>query len=211
MRFVQRLPDESEPAPAPLVLADPHRVGTVAAELVVNRLWARPHSRMLLPTGRSPQAMYEVLRAHARAGHLPSGTATVLQLDEYAGLGPGDSRSFAAQLRAQLEGVPLGAISTIDGAAHDPATEAMRHAAVLEEAPIDLAVLGLGRDGHVAFDEPPARMASGVAVVSLAGMTREDAAPAFGGGEHVPDRALTTGLGTLYRARELILLVSGAA
>ena len=166
---------------------------------------------MLLPTGRSPQTMYAVLRAHARAGHLPPGTATVLQLDEYAGLGPGDPRSFAAQLRAQLEGIPLGAIRTIDGAAPDPAAEAARHAAVLEEAPIDLAVLGLGRDGHVAFDEPPARMASGVAVVSLAGMTREDAAPAFGGAEHVPARALTTGLGTLYRARELILLVSGAA
>jgi glucosamine-6-phosphate deaminase len=211
MPFVQRLPDGSEPAPAPLVLADPRRVGTVAAELVLNRLWARPHARMLLPTGRSPEAMYEVLRAHARAGHLPSGTATVLQLDEYAGLGPGDPRSFAAQLRAQLEGIPLGAIRTIDGAAHDPDSEAVRHAAVLEEAPIDLAVLGLGRDGHVAFDEPPARMASGVAVVPLAGMTREDAAPAFGGAEHVPDRALTTGLGTLYRARELILLVSGSA
>ena len=121
MPFVQRLPDGSEPAPAPLVLADPRRVGTVAAELVVNRLWARPHARMLLPTGRSPQAMYAVLRAHAAPGTSRSGTATVLQLDEYAGLGPGDPRSFAAQLRAQLEGIPLGAIRTIDGAAHDPA------------------------------------------------------------------------------------------
>jgi glucosamine-6-phosphate deaminase len=208
---VARLPDGSEPPPAPLVLADPDRVGTVAAELVLNRLWSRPHTRMLLPTGRSPQAMYAVLRAHARAGHLPPGTASILQLDEYAGLGPDDPRSFAAQLRAQLDGIPIGAIHALDGAEGDLDAEAARHAAVLEEAPIDLAVLGLGRDGHVAFDEPPARMASGVAVVSLAAMTREDAAPAFGGGEHVPARALTTGLGTLYRARELILLVSGAA
>ena len=211
MPIVQRLRDGSEPAPAPLVVDDPDRVGVVAAELVGNRLWARPHSRMLLPTGRSPHIMYAVLRAHARAGHLPPGTATVLQLDEYAGLGPGDPRSFAAQLCAQLEGIPLGTVRTIDGGALDPAAEAARHAAVLEEAPIDLAVLGLGRDGHVAFDEPPARMASGVSVVPLAGMTREDAAAAFGGAEHVPPRALTTGLGTLYRARELILLVSGAA
>jgi len=211
MPIVQRLPDGSEPAPAPLVLDDPDRVGIVAAELVVNRLWARPHSRMLLPTGRSPQTMYAVLRAHSRAGHLPPGTATILQLDEYAGLGPGNPRSFAAQLRAQLDGIPLGAVRIIDGAATDPAVEAARHAAVLEAAPIDLAVLGLGRDGHVAFDEPPARMASGVAVVPLTGMTREDAAAVFGGAELVPPRALTTGLGTLYRARELILLVSGAA
>jgi hypothetical protein len=68
----------------------------------------------------------------------------------------------------------------------------------VEGAPIDLAILGLGRDGHVAFDEPPARVASGVRAVALAAPTRQDAAPAFGGIDHVPDRALTVGLGTLY-------------
>ena len=211
MGCVRRLPDGSEPPPAPLVLADPRRVGLVAAELVLNRLLARPRIRLLLPTGRSPQTMYAALRTHARSGHLPAPTGTVLQLDEYAGLGPGDPRSFAVQLRAQLDGIPIGALRTLDGAAEDLAAEAARHAAALEESPIDLAVLGLGRDGHVAFDEPPARMASGVAVVKLAEATREDAARAFGGIERVPDAALTTGLGTLYRARELILLVTGAA
>jgi glucosamine-6-phosphate deaminase len=208
---VERLLDGSEPPPTPLVLADPHRVGLVAAELVLNRLLARPRMRLLLPTGRSPRSMYAALRAHARSGHLPPRTVTVLQLDEYAGLRPGDPRSFADQLRAQLDGIPIAALRTLDGAAGDLKAEAARHAAVLEEAPIDLAVLGLGRDGHVAFDEPPARRASGVAVVSLAESTREDAAPAFGGVEKVPAAALTTGLGTLYRARELILLVSGVA
>jgi glucosamine-6-phosphate deaminase len=198
-------------APAPLVLSDPRRVGLLAAELVVNRLAARPSARLLLPTGRSPQGMYAALRAHAAAGSLPSERATVLQLDEYAGLGPEDDRSFAWQLREQLRGVPLGSLATIDGSAADPAAEAARHEAVLEAAPIDVAVLGLGRDGHVAFDEPPAKMASGVRLVELVAATREDTAPAFGGVEHVPRRALTAGLGTLYRARELILLVTGAA
>ena len=211
MGSVRRLPDGSESPPAPLLLADPHRVGLVAAELVLNRLLARPRIRLLLPTGRSPQAMYAALRTHARSEHLPARTATVLQLDEYAGLDPGDPRSFAAQLRAQLDGIPIGELRTLDGAAGDLTAEAARHAAVLEEAPIDLAVLGLGRDGHVAFDEPPARMASGVAVVRLAGATLEDAATAFGGIDNVPAEALTTGLGTLYRARELILLVTGEA
>jgi glucosamine-6-phosphate deaminase len=198
-------------APAPLVLADPHRVGLVAAELLVNRLAARPAARLLLPTGRSPQVMYAALRAHAAAGSLASSRATVLQLDEYVGTGPSDGRSFASQLRHELRGVPLDAIRTIDGSATDLPAEAARHGALLEEAPIDVAVLGLGRDGHVAFDEPPARRASGVRVVDLVTATREDAAPAFGGEARVPARALTTGLGTLYRARELILLVIGAA
>lgn len=198
-------------APAPLVLGDPRRVGLLAAELVLNRLCARPRARLLLPTGRSPRGMYEALRAHAAAGRLPSRDATVLQLDEYAGVAPDDPRSFAAQLRAALAGVALGALATIDGTAPDGAAEAARHEAVVEAAPVDLAVLGLGRDGHVAFDEPPARLASGVRVVSLAHETRADAAAAFGGLDLVPGEALTVGLGTLVRARELILLVTGVA
>jgi glucosamine-6-phosphate deaminase len=157
------------------VLADPHRVGLVAAELIRNRLLARPAARLLLPTGRTPDVMYEALREHAEAGRLPSRGATVLQLDEYAGLGPPDPRSFASQLRGQLRGIALGSLRTIDGASEGLDAEAGRHAAALEAAPIDLAVLGLGRDGHVAFDEPPARLASGVLLVRLAPETRADA------------------------------------
>jgi glucosamine-6-phosphate deaminase len=197
-------------APAPLVLADPGRVGLLAAELVADRLAARPASRLLLPTGRTPRAMYAALRAKARSGELASAGATVLQLDEYAGVAPGDPRSFAAQLRATLEGIPLRALRTIDGAAPDLAAEAARHAAEVEREPIDLAILGLGRNGHVAFNEPPASVASGVLAVTLAPATRADAAPAFGWLGAVPERALTIALGTLLGARELLLLVTGA-
>jgi glucosamine-6-phosphate deaminase len=198
-------------SPAPLVLEDPRRVGVLAAELVLNRLAARPDARLLLPTGRSPQGMYEALRVHAASGRLRSEHATVLQLDEYLGIPPADPRSFAAQLRSALDGVRLRALATVDGDAHDIDAERARHEALVEDAPIDLAVLGLGRDGHVAFDEPPARLASGVRRVRLADDTREDAAVAFGGPDRVPAEALTVGLGTLRRARELLLLVAGSA
>ncbi|HKH18586.1 MAG TPA: 6-phosphogluconolactonase [Solirubrobacteraceae bacterium] len=197
--------------PAPLVLGDPRRVGLLAAELVLNRLTAWPRARLLLPTGRSPTGMYAALRAHAAAGRLRSAESTVLQLDEYAGLRPDDPRSFAARLRVELDGVPVGSLHTLDGAAPDLAAEAARHEELVEGATIELAVLGLGRDGHVAFDEPPARLASGVRRVTLAPETRVDAAATFGGLERVPSEALTVGLGTLARVRELILLVSGAA
>jgi glucosamine-6-phosphate deaminase len=133
----------------------------------------------------------------------------VLQLDEYAGVPASDPRSMASQLRAALDHVGLGSLATIDGAAVDLAAEAARHEAAVDAAPIDLAVLGLGRDGHVAFDEPPGRVASGVRVVALADATRRDAATAFGGIGRVPQTALTVGLGTLYRAREILLLVRG--
>jgi glucosamine-6-phosphate deaminase len=198
-------------APTPLVVGDPRRIGLLAAELVVNRLNARPYARLLFPTGQTPTGMYAARREHARRGMLPSARTTVLQLDEYVGVAPSDTCSMAAQLRGQLDGVPLGSLATIDGGAADLAAEAARHETVVEGAPIDLAILGLGRDGHVAFDEPPGRVASGVRVVDLTDPTRRDAASAFGGVEYVPRRALTVGLGTLYRARELLLLVRGAA
>jgi glucosamine-6-phosphate deaminase len=179
-------------SPAPLVLADPRRVGSVAAELVVNRLLARPAARLLLPTGRTPAAMYAALRAHAAAGDLAGARPTILQLDEYAGVAAGNPRSVAAQLETAVRGLPRAALRTIDGAAADPAAEAARYEAEVDGAPLDLAVLALGSDGRVAFDEPPARRASGVRVVELDGRV-----------------ALTVGLGTLYRARELLLLAIG--
>ena len=190
-----------------VVLADPRRVGIGAAELIADRLAARPRARLLLPTGRTPDGMYTALRDMA----LESAGATVLQLDEYAGVPPGDPRSFAAQLRAALAGIPLRAVLALDGAASDRAAEAARHAAAVARAPVDVAVLGLGRNGHVAFNEPPAEVVAGVLEVELTAATREDAAPAFGGLAHVPTHALTVGLGTLRAARELLLLVTGAA
>jgi len=193
------------PPHAPLVVDAPQRVGLVAAELVLNRLLARPRARLLLPPGRTPRGMYEALREHAALGQLPSAEATVIQLAEYAGVGPDDPRSFAARLRAELDGIPLAAVHVLDGAAADPAAEADRHAAIVEQERIDLAVLGLGRDGHVGFNEPPAPLASGVRTVALTAVTREDA------GYDAAARAYTVGLGTLHHARELILLVTGRA
>jgi glucosamine-6-phosphate deaminase len=197
--------------PPPVVLDDPDRVGLLGAELIANRLRARPGLRLLLPTGRTPRGMYAALRAHAAERALPTGQATVFQLDEYAGLGPDDPRSFAATLSAELDGMDFGALHLLDGAAADADAEARRHQALLDAAPVDLAVLGLGRDGHVAFDEPGSRPEEGARRVRLGEATIADAAPAFGGGGEVPREALTVGLRTLLTARAVLLLVTGEA
>jgi hypothetical protein len=81
---------------------------------------------------------------------------------------------------------------------------------VLEAAPIDLAVLGLGHDAHVAFNEPGSSPGTGVHRVALHPSTIAAAAPDFGGAERVPREALTVGLRTLLAARELLLIVTGA-
>jgi len=153
--------------------------------------------------------MYAALRAHDANGALPTGKASLFQLDEYLGLGPGDDRSYAAYLRRELRGANFGAVHNLDGSAPDPAAECARHQALLDEAPLDLVVLGLGRDGHVAFDEPGSDVARQVRRVALHATTRADAAHDFGSESEVPGEALTVGLGTLIAARELIMLVTG--
>ncbi|TMM17527.1 MAG: hypothetical protein E6F96_08420 [Actinobacteria bacterium] len=200
---------ESVAPEAPLVIEHAMRVALLGGEVVANRLRARPRSRLILPTGRTPLGLYAALRAHAADGTLPTQAATLLQLDEYLGLGPEDERSYRAYLRHELRGVQFGVFHGLDGSAPDPAAECARHQALLDQAPIDLVVLGLGRDGHVAFDEPGAPLDAGVRRVRLHPTTRRDAAGDFGGLERVPEDAYTVGLRTLLEARELVLLVSG--
>jgi glucosamine-6-phosphate deaminase len=197
-------------SPAVLVLDDARHVGLLAAELVANRIRARTHLRLLLPTGHTPRGLYAALRDHARDGSLPSERVTVLGLDEYLGLGADDPRSFRAELDVELSGIPLGRREALDGAAVDPEVEAARYQAVLDAAPIDLAVLGLGHDAHVAFNEPGAGAKDGVRRVALHPSTIAAAAEGFGGAEHVPREALTVGPRTLLAARELLLIVTGS-
>ena len=186
-------------------------MASLAAELIANRLRSRPALRLILPTGHTPLGMYEALRAHRLDGSLPAERATLFQLDEYLGLGSADPRSYAAYLRRELTGIRFAAVHHIDGAAPDPEAEAARHQRLLDRAQVDLAVLGLGRDGHVAFDEPGSPPDAGVRRVELHPTTRQDAAVDFEGPDDVPREALTVGLRTLISARELLMLVSGLA
>jgi glucosamine-6-phosphate deaminase len=192
------------PVPAPLVLADEERVAQTAAEVVANRMRARPRLRLLLSGDRTPLGMYAALRAHARHGELASAETTVLQMDEYVGIGPDDARSRAAALAHELRGIALSALDLLDGTADDLVAECARHQALLGEAPLDLAVLGLGADGHVAFDEPGSGLDQPTRVVRLTPDTRAEE-----GG--TPEYALTVGLGSLLAARELLLVATGAS
>ena len=194
---------------APLVLDDERHVTWVAAEVVANRMIGRPRLRMMLPTGHTPRGMYALMRRRAAAGTLPAGGTELVQLDEYLGAAP--EQRFSTELRRQLDGVDFAATHWIDAAADDPEAEAARHAAEIARAPIDLAVLGVGRDGHLAFNEPGSTLADATRVVTLTETTRQDNADAFDSPDAVPDRAITTGLRELAYARELVIMATGEA
>ena len=169
---------------------------------------------LALPTGNTPRPVYaELVRLHA-AGEVSFARATVFNLDEYVGLPLGHPASFRRFLsEALLEHVDLP-----PERAHAPsATEtdldaaaAAYERAIADAGGIDLALLGIGRNGHIAFNEPGAAFDSRTRVVTLSEATRGANASAFGAAP-VPRQAITVGIATLLEARRCVLLATGAA
>lgn len=161
-----------------------------------------------LPTGNTPVPLYrELVRLH-REEQLSFARARSFNLDEYLGLEPGDARSFRAWMHAQL----FAQVDFAPQNVHIPggAGEARGYAEALQRAGgIDLQVLGVGRNGHIGFNEPGSARDSRTRVVSLAHETRAAAAPAFGGLENVPERALTLGVAEILEARAIRVLAFG--
>ena len=208
--FLQgRLRVEPNPAAVAAVVAE-HLLSALARKEVLG-----------LATGRTMEPVYAALRE--RLQRLPSAQRLSLlegwrsfNLDEYVGLGPADSRSFAAFMQQQL-GEPLALAPALlqlpDGRAADPELEAHRYAAALAAAGgIDLQLLGLGANGHVGFNEPPCPADAPCRCLTLSRATRDQNAAAFGGDPAaVPQRAITLGTAEILAARRVLLVVTGAA
>lgn len=190
--------------------ADAGALAEAAADRFAARVTARPDFVTALPTGRTPDPLYAGLRARAAAGRLDASRLRVVGLDEYVGIGRDDRRSFYRELRDELLdalGVPPERHLAFDGAAADLDAEARRVSRALAAwGGIDLCLLGLGANGHVAFNEPGTPPSAGARVVRLADETRERNFP---GAPCAPRRALTLGLAEILAAAEVWLLVSG--
>jgi glucosamine-6-phosphate deaminase len=191
--------------------SDAAAVARRAADLVSATVRARPEAVLLLPAGATPVPLYAELVRRARAGALELARTRLFQLDELIGVAPADARSFQAFLRAHLV-EPLGlahAFHGLDGGAREPEREIERHARALGALGVpDLALLGLGKNGHVAFNEPGAPPGARARQVELEARTRAELACAFP--EGAPARGLTLGLAEIDAARRVVLLVTGA-
>lgn len=183
----------------------------LAAELVQSQLSAAPGAVLALPTGSTPLGLYALLRQHA-APLLRTGR--YLNLDEYLGWSPAHPLSYARFLMTHLltpAGVPCGQIELLLGDAPDPQQECVRYDALLRAwGGIDLAILGLGANGHIAFNEPGTAWDTRTHVAPLAPDTREANARLMPD-TPVPRFGLTMGIATLREARTVLLLVSGSA
>ena len=188
-------------------------MSVVAAEIVAARIRAKPDAVLLLPTGTTPLGMYgRLAELHAEEG-LSFARATFFNLDEYLGLAPDHPASYHVYMEENFYGLvdaDPAQVHVPDGSAPDPEAECEHYEAAIREAGgVDLAVLGIGRNGHIGFNEPGAPFGSRTRVVRLAESTRRVNAADFEG-NRAPERAITVGMATVFEAREVLLLASGA-
>ena len=200
-------------APFLIKTKDEADLAATAARLLVENLREIPEPLVILPTGNTPLGMYRHL-AQNYAGEKFWKNFRYLALDEYIGLEPGDSRLFGSWVNNELlrhVAVPQSHRITFTSNANDPAAECARMEEFLAlNGPVDIAVLGLGVNGHIGFNEPGSAFNSGVRVVDLAPETVTANAKYWGGEQHVPRTAFTLGLGNLSTAARTMMLVSGA-
>jgi glucosamine-6-phosphate deaminase len=192
-------------------LPDAQAVAARAADLVAETVRAKPESVLLLPAGRTPVLLYAELVRRARSRTLDLARTRLFQLDELCGVGPADARGFQAFFRQHLV-QPLGLASCfrgIDGSAREPAAEIERHRRALAACgPADLVLLGLGQNGHVAFNEPGSELADAARVVALGATTLAGLAHQFP--NDCPRRGLTLGMAEIAEGARIVMLVTGA-
>lgn len=173
----------------------------------------KPQCVLGLATGSSPVGTYrELIRMHREEGLDFSGVTT-FNLDEYVGLSsvhPQSYRSFMQQNLFDHINIDPGNAHLPDGRALDFESHCRRYEQKIQEAGgIDLQILGIGSDGHIAFNEPGSSLGSRTRLKSLASETIRDNARFFGGEANVPRLAVTMGVGTILESRRCLLLAFG--
>ena len=198
-----------------VVIAPAPELARLAADAVERLLAARPDAVLGLATGSSPLAVYdELARRHAERG-LSFARARAFLLDEYVGLAADHPQRYRNVIDAELVSrvdLPPDAVEGPDGLAEDlPAACAAYEEAIARAGGADLQLLGIGTDGHVAFNEPGSSLGSRTRIKTLALATRQDNARFFDGDvDAVPTHCLTQGLATIGTARHLVLLATGS-
>jgi glucosamine-6-phosphate deaminase len=191
------------------------QVAALAADTVEVLLRRGPGAVLGLATGSSPLPAYQELIRRHRAGEGPSyADVHCFNLDEYVGLPAGHEQSYRATIARELTdglGIDASRVHGPDPAQDGLASAGERYEELIEKAGgIDLQLLGIGSDGHLAFNEPGSSLASHTRMKTLTARTREDNARFFGSLDEVPHHVLTQGLGTILRARHLLLVATGA-
>ncbi|MET0782525.1 MAG: glucosamine-6-phosphate deaminase [Microbacterium sp.] len=194
-----------------VIVPDPAAAGALVADEIARLIHANPATMLGLATGSTPLPVYDALAS--RLAGMDVSQVRGFALDEYVGIDPAHPESYRSVIAREVV-EPLGLdprrIHVPDGALHG-----IEHAgedyerAIAEAGGVDLQILGIGTDGHIGFNEPGSSFASLTRVKTLTQQTRDDNSRFFDSIDDVPTHCITQGLGTILRARHLVLLAFG--
>lgn len=198
-----------------ILARDENQMCTFAAHFVSRQVQRKADLVLGLATGRTMIGFYRELVESHRAGKVSFAQTTTFNLDEYVNLAPENPASFHAYMRwnfVEHVDVQPEKVNIPDGNSDRLLEEADAYEARIRAAGgIDLQLLGLGRNGHIAFNEPGSSLASRTRVKRLTPETILANANDFGGPDAVPRYVITTGIGTVMESRLILLLASGAS
>ncbi|MCC3378672.1 glucosamine-6-phosphate deaminase [Paenibacillus farraposensis] len=189
-------------------------LNATAAAVIAGLLLTKPQAMLGLATGSTPIGIYRHLADMYRKGQVSFARAYAVNLDEYVGLSqnhPQSYRNFMNEHLFRHIDIPIPHTHIPDGNANDLEAECAAHEqAILEHGPVDLQLLGIGHNGHIGFNEPGHSLTGYTHVVDLDERTRTANARFFGHIDAVPKQAVTMGVGTILKAKQIILVAFGA-
>ncbi len=196
-----------------VILDTPEQVANYGADRFADQLNNKPDSVLGLATGSTPIALYNALIARVQRGELSFAKARTFNLDEYLGLAgthPQSYRYFMNEHLFQHLDIDLANTAVPDGATEEPLAACDEYEAAIQAAGgIDLQLLGIGRNGHIGFNEPSSSLASRTRVKTLTPDTVKANQRFFDDGEFQPHLSITMGIGTIMEARQILLLATG--
>ncbi|MWC28681.1 glucosamine-6-phosphate deaminase [Paenibacillus sp. MMS18-CY102] len=195
------------------VLDSQEQLDDIAAEYLVGAVERRPDAVLGLATGSTPIGIYEKMVEKHRNRHISFREATTFNLDEYVGLDPDHEQSYASYMHKHLFqyiDLPEAHAHLPNGMAPSLEEECKQYERLLAEQPVDIQLLGLGHNGHIGFNEPGDTLSGDTHAVVLQERTREANARFFNSKNDVPTHAITMGVGSILKAKTIILAVRGA-
>lgn len=196
-----------------VILKNSVEVAEYGANIFIEQLKAKPDSVLGLATGSTPVSLYRQLINANQAGEVSFAKVTSFNLDEYLGLDGSHPQSYRYFMNEQLfDHIDIDKAQTFvpPGDAQDPIEACERYEnQIVDAGGIDIQLLGIGRNGHIGFNEPSSGLMSRTRVKTLTKATIDDNARFFSEGEYQPHLSITMGIGTILDAKKVVLLATG--
>ena len=196
-----------------IIAKDYEEMSQKAFEVVAGVVKAKPDAILGLATGSTPIGLYKNMIADHKENGTSYKAIRTVNLDEYEGLDYSSDQSYVYFMRHNLFDhidIDLANTNIENGKATDREEECARYNALLETMQQDVQVLGIGSNGHIAFNEPGTPFGSVTHIVELAESTIKDNSRMFASYDEVPKRAFTMGLKNIMNAKKIVILANGA-